>query len=87
MGLAQRSTTDGQTAPGLVCEQVKIMLFLIKPDAATHHAQFVLLIYCLLTTKLGQPVRKQQMLRYLGIATCIKPEKIGWQRCVPPLEK
>jgi len=29
------------------------MLFLIKPDAATHHAQFVLLIYYLLTTKLG----------------------------------
>ena len=23
MGLAQRSTTDGQTAPGLVCEQAK----------------------------------------------------------------
>ena len=42
-------------------------LIQIKSDAATQHAQFVLVSYYRLSARLGKPVRQQQMLRYLGI--------------------
>ena len=60
------------------------MLIQIKPDAATQHAQFVLVSYYRLSARLGKPVRQQRMLRHLGIEMWINLQKIGWQRCTPP---
>ena len=59
-------------------------LIQIKPDAATQHAQFVLVSYYRLSAHLGQPVRQQRMLRHLGIEMWINLQKIGWQRCAAP---
>jgi hypothetical protein len=42
-------------------------LIQIKPDAATQHAQFVLVSYYRLSARLGKPVRQHRMLRHLGI--------------------
>ena len=42
------------------------MLIQIKPDAATQHAQFVLVSYYRLSVRLGKPVRQQSMFRHLG---------------------
>ncbi len=42
-------------------------LIQIKPDAATQHAQFVLVSYYRLSARLGKPLRQQRMLRNLGI--------------------
>ena len=60
------------------------MLIQIKPDAATQHAQFVLVIYYCLSARLGKPVRQQRMLRHLGIEMWINLQKIGWQRSTLP---
>ena len=60
------------------------MLIQIKPDAATQHAQFVLVSYYRLSARLGQPVRQQRMLRHLGIEMWINLQKIGWERCSAP---
>ena len=60
------------------------MLLQIKPDAATQHAQFVLVSYYRLSARLGKPVRQQRMLRHLGIEMWINLQKIGWQRCSTP---
>ena len=60
------------------------MLIQIKPDTPTQHAQFVLVSYYRLSARLGQPVRQQRMLRYLGIEMWINLQKIGWQRCSTP---
>ena len=60
------------------------MLIQIKPDAATQHAQFVLVSYYRLSARLGKPVRQQRMLRHLGIEMWINLQKIGWQRCSTP---
>ena len=60
------------------------MLIQIKPDTPTQHAQFVLVSYYRLSSRLGQPVRQQRMLRHLGIEMWINLQKIGWQRCSPP---
>ena len=57
------------------------MLIQIKPDAATQHAQFVLVSYYRLSARLGKPVMQQRMLSYLGIEMWINLQKIGWQRC------
>ena len=43
------------------------MLIQIKPDAATQHAQFVLVSYYRLSARLGKAVRQQRILRHLGI--------------------
>jgi len=59
-------------------------LIQIKPDAATQHAQFVLVSYYRLSARLGKSVRQQRMLRHLGIEMWINLQKIGWQRCTPP---
>ena len=60
------------------------MLIQIKTDAATRHAQFVLVSYYRLSARLGQPIREQRMLRHLGIVMWINLQKIGWQHCTPP---
>ena len=60
------------------------MLLQIKPDAATQHAQFVLVSYYRLSARLGKPVRQQRMLRHLGIEMWINLQKIGWERCSAP---
>jgi len=60
------------------------MLLQIKPDAATQHAQFVLVSYYRLSARLGKPIRQQRMIRHLGIEMWINLQKIGWQRCTPP---
>ncbi len=59
-------------------------LIQIKPDAATQHAQFVLVSYYRLSARLGKPVRRQRMLRHLGIEMWINLQKIGWERCAAP---
>tara|TARA_B100000073_G_C23527075_1_gene490444 strand:+ start:282 stop:551 length:270 start_codon:yes stop_codon:yes gene_type:complete len=56
------------------------MLIQINADAATQHAHFVLVSYCRLTTRLGQPVRQQRMLRPLGIEIWINLYMNRWQR-------
>jgi hypothetical protein len=60
------------------------MLMQIKPDAATQHAQFLLVSYYRLSARLGKPVRQHRMLRHLVIEMWINLQKIGWQRCTPP---
>ena len=60
------------------------MLIQIKPDAATQHAQFVLVSYYRLSARLGKPVRQQRMLRHLGIEMWINLQKIGWELCSAP---
>ena len=55
------------------------MLIQIKPDAATQHAQFVLVSYYRLSDRIGKPVRQQRMLRHLGVEMWINLQKIGWQ--------
>ena len=53
------------------------MLIKIKLDAATQHAQFVLVSYYRLSARLGQSVRQQRMLMHLGIEMWINLQKIG----------
>ena len=60
------------------------MLIKIKPDAVTQHAQFVLVSYYRLSTRIGKPVRQHRMLRHLGIEMWINLQTIGWQRCSLP---
>ena len=69
---------------GWLVNQQEGSLIQIKPDAATQHAQFVLVSYYRLSARLGQPVRQQRMLRHLGIEMWINLRKIGWERCTPP---
>ena len=52
---------------GWLLNRQEEMLLQIKPDAATQHAQFVLVSYYPLSARLEKPVLQQQMLRYLGI--------------------
>jgi len=59
------------------------MLMQIKPDAATQHAQFVLVSYYRLSPRLGKSIRQQRMLRHLGIEMWINLQKIGWKRLTP----
>ena len=54
------------------------MLILIKADAATRHAQFVLVSYYRLSARLGKPVRQQRMLRQLGIEMWINLQEIRY---------
>ena len=63
---------------GWLVNQQEGSLIQIKPDAATQHAQFVLVSYYRLSARLGQPVRQQRMLRHLGIEMWINLRKIGW---------
>ena len=72
---------DGE---GWLLNRQEGMLLQIKPDAATQHAQFVLVSYYRLSARLGKPVRQQRMLRHLGIEMWINLQKIGWERCTPP---
>ena len=60
------------------------MLIQIKPDAATQHAQFVLVSHYRLSARIGKPVRQQRMLRHLGIDMWINLQKIGWKYCSAP---
>ena len=69
---------------GWLVNRQKGILIQIKRDAAKQHAQFVLVSYYRLTTRLGQPIRKQQMLRHLGIEMWVNLQKIGWQRFSAP---
>ena len=66
---------------GWLINQQERMLIQIKPDAQTQHAQFVLVSYNRLSTRIGKPVRQQRLLRHLGIEMWINLQKIGWQRC------
>ena len=59
-----KEKSDGE---GWLVNRQEGMLIQIKPDAPTQHAQFVLVSTHRLTQRLGDPVRKQRMLRHLGI--------------------
>ena len=53
-------------------------LIQIKPDAATQHAQFVLVSYYRLSSRLGKPVRQQRMLYHLDIEMWINLQEIRY---------
>ena len=58
---------EKSSGEGSLVNRQEGMLIKIKPDAATQHAQFVLVSYYRLSSRLGKPVRHQRMLRHLGI--------------------
>ena len=60
------------------------MLIQIKANAATRHAQFVLVSYYPLSALLGKPIRQQRLLKNPAIEMWINLQKIGWQHCMPP---
>lgn len=63
------------------------ILIQIKTDAATRHAQFVLVSDYPLSARLGKPIRQQQLPKNPGIEMWINLQKIGWQRCTPREKK
>ncbi len=52
---------------GWLVNQQEGLLVQIRPDSPTQHAQFVLVSTYRRSSRLGQPIRRQRMLTYLGI--------------------
>ena len=62
------------------------LMIQIKPDQPTRHAQFVLVSTYRLGKRRGQPIRRQRMLRHLGIEMWMNLQRIGWERFSAPKE-